>query len=196
MSAWQGWRLRAEIALWRYGWLWVALSAFIIASLVLHTWWLPHQTSVVSAQLSRLTALQNTLGENRNAPKVDVPITDDAQASQQLMKVSYASSEVSTTLQLIQQIAKAKGIVLTQSEFQTSNEGHGGLRQVQVTLPLRCTYPQLRDFTTTLLRQLPGISLDQVVLKRDNIAQAQADIRLRLSIWVNPLKQASQKAAS
>jgi hypothetical protein len=195
MSAWQGWRLRAEIALWRYGWLWVALSALIIASLVFHSWWLPYRASVVSAQSSRLTALQNTLEQKRRAPKADLPMTDDAQAAQQLMKISYAPSEVSTTLLLIQQIAKAKGIVLSQSEFQTSNEGHGSLRQVQVTLPVRCTYLQLRDFTTTLLRQLPGVSLDQVVLKRDNVAQAQADIRLKLSIWVHPLKPTASKAA-
>jgi MarR-like DNA-binding transcriptional regulator SgrR of sgrS sRNA len=194
MSAWQGWRLRAEIALWRYGWLWAALIPLIIASLVLHYWWLPHRASLISAQSSRLTVLQNSLAQNRKAPKADVPITDDAKISQQLLKASYAPSEVSTTLKIIQQIAKAKGIVLAQSEFQTHNEGHGGLRQVQVTLPLRCTYPQLRDFTTTLLRQLPGISLDQVVLKRDNVALAQADIRLKLSIWVNPLKPALSKA--
>jgi hypothetical protein len=188
---WQRWCLQLEILLWRYGWLWAVLIALLLAGIALNAGWLAHQTSVLSLQSSRLAALKQAQEQSSRTPPPDLAITDDARAAQQLMKVAYAPTEVSTTLQLIQQIARAKGIALTQSEFQTGNEGHGGLRQVQVTLPVRCSYPQLRDFIDTVLRQLPGISLDQVVLKRDNVAQSQADVRLKLSIWVHPQKSGS-----
>lgn len=188
MSLLQNLRLRTEIGLWRYGWLWaVALLALLLA-IILHAWWLPQQNAHITLLGERLSALEYEQKQRRQAPKPTVTVNEDAQTVEQLARIAYSSTEVSTTLQLIQRIAKAKGIVLAQSEFQNNTENLGGFKQIQITLPVRCSYPQLRDFTSALLRQLPGISLDQISLKRDNIAQSQADVRLKLTIWVHPNK--------
>ena len=106
----------------------------------------------------------------------------------QLAQTSYAESQLSDLLRQIAQLAKAKGLLIAQSEFQSSNEGHGGLRQQQVTLPVRAGYPQLRQFVEELLLKFPGLSVDQLVLKRETVAQDRADVRLRLSLWIDPGK--------
>ena len=187
MNLLQHLRLRIEIGLWRYGWLWIVALTVLMLGILLHTAWLPQQAQNVQLLDERLVAVELEQ-QRRSAPPSSPKISDIDQATEQLARITYSSTEVSVALQMIQQIAKAKGIALAQSEFQTTTEGLGGFKQIQVTLPVRCSYPQLRDFTSTLLRQLPGISLDQIILKRDNIAQSQADVRLKLSIWVNPSK--------
>lgn len=188
MNLLQHLRLRIEIGLWRYGWLWIVALTVLMLGILLHTAWLPQQAQNVQLLDERLVAVELEQKQRRSAPPSSPKISDIDQATEQLARITYSSTEVSVALQMIQQIAKAKGIALAQSEFQTTTEGLGGFKQIQVTLPVRCSYPQLRDFTSTLLRQLPGISLDQIILKRDNIAQSQADVRLKLSIWVNPSK--------
>lgn len=188
MSSLQTLRLHIEISLWRYGWIWLVTPFALLCAASLHFWWLPQQVQTAALLSQRLSSLEFEHKRRRQAPAPVQAISEDVQAVGQLKRVSYSPTEVSTALQLVQQIARAKGISLVQSEFQTTAEGFAGLKQVQVTLPLRCSYPQLRDFTNTVLRQLPGVSLDQIILKRDNIAQSHAEVRLKISIWVDPNK--------
>lgn len=192
MKFWQTLRLRTDIALWRYGWQWLALLAVLLGNAVVYLGWMRQQEQALVASKQALESLEREQTQRLKTPAPVVTVSDDVRVAEQLARITYAPADVSIAVQLIQQMARAKGIVLAQSEFQTSNEGHGGLRQIQITLPLRCSYPQLRDLSTSLMRQMPGISLDQIALKRENVAQSQADIRLKLSIWVDPSKAPSQ----
>jgi Tfp pilus assembly protein PilO len=112
-----------------------------------------------------------------------------------LNSYTVSEAELSNIVRQITAIAKTQGLVLTQSEFQTSNEGHGGLRQVQITLPVRANYAQVRSFAEAALRQLPMVSVDQIGIKRETIAQASVEVRLKLSVWVDPRKGNSSAPA-
>ena len=181
-------RLRVEIALWRYGWLWVSVLVAAISASAFGLWWLPHQQQVLQTHEATFGQLVTDQDRLKNSPKMVVPASNEELALAQLEQASYAESELSDILRQMSQIAKAQGLVLAQSEFQTSNEGHGGLRQVQISLPVRASYPQVRQFIELVLRKFPGISLDQLVLKRETVALNQADIRLKLSVWIDPQK--------
>ena len=180
-------RLHAEIALWRYGWVWVMVLVSI-GALAIGLWWLPHQNKALQTQEAMFVKLVADQDRLKNSPKIAAPASSEELSLAQLAQLTYTESELSDILRQIGQIAKAQGLVLTQSEFQTSNEGHGGLRQVQVSLPVRASYPQARQFIELILRKFPGVSLDQLVLKRETVALNQADIRLKFSVWINPQK--------
>lgn len=188
-STWpSGLRLQAEIVLWRYGWIWPLVICAALLVLFLKVAWGPHQQR--SLRLADTEVTQLRIEQKRRLSGVVAlaqPSTEELLLTQ-LAQTSYAESQLSDLLRQIAQLAKAKGLLIAQSEFQSSNEGHGGLRQQLVTLPVRASYPQLRQFVEELLLKFPGLSVDQLVLKRETVAQDRADVRLRLSLWINPGK--------
>ena len=183
---WQTLRTGLEIAAWRHGWLWGVNLVLGLAVLLSHFVGLPQQHRANDLARQTLLGVQAEQARKSQSPVPVLPTDNDPQQLAALTRISVAEADVGEVLQRISQIASKQGLRLAQSEFQTSREGHGGLRQVQVTLPLRASYPQLRGWIDAVLRQMPGVSIDQITLKRETVAQAQADIRIKLSIWVAP----------
>ena len=106
----------------------------------------------------------------------------------QLLAVAYAEEQVSDILRRIAKTAQSNGVFLSQSDFQTSTDRHGGLTQLQVTLPVKASYLQMKGFVEQVLLQNPGVSLDELVLKRDSVAQNQVEVNAKLSLWILPVK--------
>lgn len=183
---WGRLRTNAEIAFWRYGWIWLLICMALFAAATVRTWWLPQQLRELAAEKLTLKQIKSEQVRRRANPATSAQPDGDEAVIAQLRQHSYSDTELTGVVRSISQIAKVKGLVLAQSEFQTSSEGHGGLRQVQLTLPVRATYPQLRLFVEEVLRQHHGVSMDQLGLKREAVAQSQIDIRLKLSIWIDP----------
>jgi hypothetical protein len=185
-------RVQLQIYLWRYGWVWPVLGVLLASAVMLHMAWLPAQIAESTKAMKNLERLQTQYQAVSKTPSRQAPLTREDDILVQLSERSYAESDVSLLLQLIAQMAQAKGLALTQSEFQTIQEGHGGLRQLQVTLPVRASYIQIRQFVQEILRQLGGVSVDQISIKRDNVAQNQVEARLKLSIWIDLNKPTSR----
>ena len=187
--------VQAQIFFWRQGWVVLLLLCLIVCSAVLHYGWKPQQHGQLIAHKNSLTIAQNNYQKLVNAPTALTQIAPDLDNFKQLNDRVYAQQDVGNLLQLIAQIAKTKNIPLAQSEIQTIKEGYGGLQQLQVTLPVRTGYIEMRQFIQEALRQLNGVSVDQISLKRENVALGQLDARIKLSIWVDVNKQTSKFAA-
>ncbi len=180
-----------EVSLWRYGCIWPIVAALLAGNLIGFLWWLPQlnkDRESEAKQVAQLTA--NTERQHQALPR---GMRDEGEASalKQLKQASYSEDEGSDVLKRIARIAESEGVALTQSEFQSSSDGHGGLRQLQVSLPVTASYPKMRKFIEGVLLQLSGVSVDQIDLQRETIAQGQADIKIKLSIWIDPRKPAS-----
>lgn len=182
------WRLRLEIALWRYGLIWVLAAVLVLLALTLRAVVLPNAQAALDDAQAQWTQVRAQQVRQQGVVSAAVQPTTDDSVVADLVQASYAQAEVSEVLRRVAKIAHDQGLALAQSEYQSGTEGHGGLRQMQVTLPLRASYPQVRQFIEAVLRELPGVSVDQLLLKRETVAQSQAEIRLRLSLWVNPAK--------
>lgn len=189
-------RLQLEVALWRNGWVWLLIAAMAVAALTGWLWWWPEQQRNLASLQMSVEQARVDQSRHRAAPPPSPGITGDDAVLADLQRIGYAETELTDVLRAISILAKAQGISLGQSAFQTSVEQHGGLRQVQITLPMTATYPQLRRFAETVLRQLPGVSVDQFGLKREAVAQGQAEARLKLSVWVDPYKVAARSAVA
>lgn len=189
----QGWirrgqvRLWLEILLWRHGLVWPGVLALLVAVLALWLVLLPsgaHQLAQAQAEVQRLQSGQAVLALS----PAERAGQEDAALVAELDRVALSEQEVSEVLRRLGRIAQSKGLTLTETDFQATGEGLGGLRRLQLTLPLRAAYPQVRQFVEAVLLEFPGVSVDQMLLKRESVGQRQGEIRLRLSIWTNPAK--------
>lgn len=190
MPAWMNaghWRLRLEILLWRHGVIWLGVLALLLAALLLWVAVLPGGAQQLAQAQAELLALQSgqavrTVSPSERAGQQDLALVAE------LDRVVLSEPEVSEVLRRLGRIAQSKGLTLTETDFQATGEGLGGLRRLQLTLPLRAAYPQVREFVEAVLLEFPGVSVDQMLLKRESVGQRQGEIRLRLSIWTNPAK--------
>lgn len=184
--------VKFQIYIWRYGWISLVFLSLMAIVIALSLGWLP-------AKLARLQEIQKQFSMQteefqrmKNMPASMATPSHDAEVLVKLSERSYAESDVSLLLQLITQIAQAKGLSLAQSEFQSVPEGQAGLKQLQITLPVRATYVQIRQFIQETLRQLDGVSVDQISIKRENVGQNQVEARLKLSLWIDANKLTSR----
>jgi hypothetical protein len=181
-------RLLSEVLLWRHGYGWVLLALVLLMTLIAQLFVLPHQLHSQMVASARLAQLRQTeLSRDKGLHSLAQP-SREAEILDQLVQVSFFEAGVSDSLRSIARIAQSNGVFLSQSEFQNSAEGHGGLSRLQVTLPLRASYPRLKRFVEQVLLEHPGISVDELVLKRESVAQNQVEIRVKLSLWIQPGK--------
>jgi hypothetical protein len=189
-------RTRFDIAVWRYGWVWLLIMVLSVALVALELGWQARQQTSLAAQRVELANLQQQFLLTEKKQLANAHTSDIPNDLESLDHYTVSQQEVGSVLRQVLALSSAYSVALTQSEFQTSNDGHGGLRQVQITLPVRSSYAALRAFTEATLREHPMVSIDQVSMKRETIAQGIAEVRLKLSIWVDPQKTMASKPVS
>lgn len=185
LRSWAPHRTRLQIGLWRHGW--IGLVAVGLLCTVLGMQWLfvrplERQQAEVELQLGRERAATVQRFEVDSATEAKV----DQHAWQALQAVLVDEARVPTVLNEVLGLAKASALKIQQSEFQTSRQGYAGLHRVQVTWPVRGRYSALREFVERVLRQQPGVSLDEWSLARAAVEQGEVETRMRFSIWVRP----------
>jgi hypothetical protein len=79
--------------------------------------------------------------------------------------------------------AKVAKVQLLQGEYRMESKS-GGLTAYHVTLPVRGSYPQLRQFVGRVLKEMPTTSLDAVRFERKKAADAQLEAQVRLTIYL------------
>lgn len=86
-------------------------------------------------------------------------------------------------LKRLDDIAAKSGVELRSADYQMQRPA-GRLERYEIALPVSATYPQLRAFLRTALAEIPVMSLDQVVIKRQRASdgQVQADVHITLHL--------------
>lgn len=181
------WRLWLEIMLWRHGAIWLGVLALGGAALVLWLVVLPGGAQQLVQARAELQGLQSGQSQ-RTVSSSELAGQQDIALVAELDRVTLSEQEVSEVLRRLGRIAQSKGLTLSETDFQVTGEGLGGLRRLQLTFPLRAAYPQVRQFVEAVLLEFPGVSVDQMLLKRESVGQRQGEIRLRVSIWTNPAR--------
>jgi hypothetical protein len=172
----QRWRVQAEILLWRHGWAWpMAIIALALASAlqVVVLARAQQQARIAVGELERARKFHN---QRSSTPKQ--PAHSDA--PWRSLPAIGPGEAVARMLQL----AQAQGLTLQQSDYHQQPLPALQAMQVQITQPLKATYPQLRGYIESVLREIPQASLDQVSARRDTVAQGQLETRLRWTLWL------------
>jgi hypothetical protein len=82
--------------------------------------------------------------------------------------------------------ARASKLQLAQGEYRL--EKGAGLAAYRVTLPVRGSYAQVRQFVGHVLKDMPTASLDAVRFDRRKAGDAQLEAQVRLTIYLRPVE--------
>lgn len=94
------------------------------------------------------------------------------------------SAQRAQALSALLKRAQTQGLSVEAVQFRAQFDRASGLSRHEVNLPLKGSYPQLRDWIAASLQAQPGLSLDALQIRRD---QAQADpveARVKATLWV------------
>lgn len=80
--------------------------------------------------------------------------------------------------------AEAQKLVLEQGEYRLSPEKSGKLARYQVTLPVKGSYLQIRQFVDQALIDVPVAALDDINFKREAIGSTQLEARIKFTLYV------------
>lgn len=81
--------------------------------------------------------------------------------------------------------ARSAGLNLQQAEYRLETKSNG-LTAYRVTLPVRGSYGQMRQFVGRVLKAMPIASVDAVRFERKRAADTQLEAQVRLTIYFRP----------
>lgn len=102
---------------------------------------------------------------------------DEPQAVRRLPDTDSFEARLQSLLTALQQ----NGFAVLQTDFQYSSVADDQTQRLELDIPLSGTYPTLRKALDDVARQ-PAVRIENLSLQRKDIASAQLDIRLRLSL--------------
>jgi Tfp pilus assembly protein PilO len=85
-------------------------------------------------------------------------------------------------------LAEKNGLGLNEGEYKATRDKTGRLMRLQLVLPVKGEYRQIRRFLAMLPEEIPIIALENVQFTRHNVADSTVDARIRLALY---LEQAS-----
>lgn len=80
-------------------------------------------------------------------------------------------------------LGERRGMLLERASYNLVNHVKPAVAQYQVTLPLKCGYPELRDFLPDALALAPVSSLDNVSVQRAKASDPLQDVSVTLSYY-------------
>lgn len=174
-------RLWIEVGLWRQGWLWPVSSLVALAALAMWCWYVPMQQAHLADTQQHLHRLAQTAAAARAAPLPRPIEADPAQTS--TLALLESAPAVPSQLSWILQRAKAHRIDMTNASYEEHHDEASHLTRLEVDMPLRSTYPQLRALLDEVLREAPNISLDRIEFSRANVSEGIVEAKVHLSLW-------------
>jgi len=145
--------------------------------------WLPLQEQKLRMSRHAASQLQQAL----SAPTQSKPASAKPLAERHLIRFydelgerSYVEQQINTLFA----IGERAGLTLRQGEYKMAFDKAGGFYTYQVTLPLKGTYSQLRQFSEQTLLQVPFAALDEINFKRDLVANRNLEARLRFTFYL------------
>ena len=144
--------------------------------------------TTLPAQRLQLQTLQRQLAKARepvaaNASDSAAPAT----ATERLAAFHAflpATSEVPELLKKVFPAAAQQGVRLDVGEYRLLREGSGALTQLQLTLPVHASYPQIRLFLASALQELATLALDSIEFDRQKVGEAAVDARIKLTLYL------------
>jgi len=173
-------RLRVELAYRHYGMqLPLAILVVVVAILV---WggWVPGKWMQANKAASQLASAQAQLARGERAKPVEPPLTT---FRNQLLPQAETIAQV----RMILQVASNSHVSVIKIDMRRQPESAHLYSQLQIVMPVRGDYQNLKDFCLNLLEGIPALSIDQITLKQEDGQQPSA--QLSLSLWQEPVSR-------
>ncbi len=133
----------------------------------------------------RVATLEREVAGAQQRPQQEAARGNDIESELTAFYGFFAdSSSVPDALGRLNDAVARSGLTLEAAEYRLAREGTLRLTRYEVTLPLRGTYAQVRNFVSLLLDEMPQVALDDVTVKRESVSAPAIEARLRLSIYL------------
>ena len=94
------------------------------------------------------------------------------------------TSGVPDQLEKVYAAAERQALRLDQGDYRAVREGVGKLVRYQITLPVKGTYPQIRQFVTGVLTDVPSIALENIQFERQKVGETNIEAKIRLVMYL------------
>jgi len=161
---------------------WVAIGLLLSCAI---GWWgvlRPMQLDTLQLDADS-TRLERQIAE-RNASNAAPDVTPE----QQLAAFSERFVDekgIAPSLGRLYAGAKKQGVQLAQAEFKLASDATEPLARYTILLPIKADYASLRLFIRTALRDLPGLALEEVNLRRADPKAPVLEAQVRFVLFVN-----------
>lgn len=96
----------------------------------------------------------------------------------------FSSGSTTAWLGKIYAAAAKHGLVLEQGEYRSAPDKTGKLMRYQVTLPVKGSYVQVREFIDAVLTDVPVAALDDVGFKRETVGATNLEARIKFTLFL------------
>lgn len=96
----------------------------------------------------------------------------------------HDKQRIDSLLASVHAAAQKHAIALAQGEYRIQAEPGTRLARYRMVLPAKGSYPQLRAWLDELTAAQPGLQIDELSFKRENITQEGVEARINLSLLV------------
>ena len=137
-------------------------------------------------RLDQLHASMATAHANLRNTASTMRVDQDTPAEQLVTYYKFFPSQTSTPvwLEKIYQAAQEQNIHLEQGEYRTNRDKAGKLVRYQITLPVKGSYLQLRNFLAAVLTAVPIASLDHISFERQKIGDEVVEAKVKLTLYL------------
>ena len=110
--------------------------------------------------------------------------TDNAQSQLETFYRFFPASENrNADLARIYKAAAHQSLILETGEYRYVSDTNNKLSRYQITLPIKGSYMQIRNFVNEVLTKVPSASVEDISFKRENIGSPTLDARIKLVIF-------------
>lgn len=171
-------RTRFEIWVGRHGCAW-PLAAVVAAAALVGAWLLdPARKELAQSEL------QLRASHARASTQSRVPTLSDEDTRLAALRSALPPSRpAAIVVGQLAELAQAERIEVVRAEYLQTSHPSIQLQQLQMIQPVRADYPQIKRYIDAVLLAMPSASLDQISVRRENVGQAQLEVRLRWSFW-------------
>jgi len=81
-------------------------------------------------------------------------------------------------------LAEKHGLSLNEGEYKATRGKAGRLMRLQMMLPVKGEYPQIRSFLSAMPAEIPIVALESVQFSRQSVAEPTVEARIRLALYL------------
>jgi Tfp pilus assembly protein PilO len=138
-------------------------------------------------QLQRLQMEMTTVKANPKQSDSNRNNSDPSDIARTFYDVLPTQTEASSKISAILRVATDNGLVINKVEYEQPLSA-SPLIQYQIKLPLTGSYMQIRQFINQVLNTLPSIALNDISLKREDIATDLVDAQIQFTLYLQKVQ--------
>jgi hypothetical protein len=168
------------------------LGPYGVAALVLLALCAAFFFAMVKPAERELTAQQETARRLKSRSALQ-PVSIDTRGDElrRFYTLFPSTGKIAPEMQKLWVIAGEYKIDLQQGEYRLESSGPG-LARYRITLPLRASYSQIRQFVGFILKEIPTMSIDGLRFERKKINDTLLDAQIKLTLYLQPAALAAQ----